>query len=335
MRSALQKGINNLAAKIGRQVNIMEVCGTHTEVITTSGLRQRLPANLNLLTGPGCPVCVTPVIDIDKIIALAEAGIPIYSYGDALRVPGSRDSLESVRARGALVREIYSTEEIPADGKSVFFALGFETTAPMTAAAIKRGVIVYSSHKYFPPAMQKLVGAEKIQIDGFIDPGHVAAIIGVAPFRKIKKPQVVTGFEPNDILLAIEILLLQIISRKNLVQNEYARLVKPAGNIAAQKLLSEVFMPETTNWRGLGDIARSGMKIRAKYKKCDARVKYSKYLKSIKEPKENPKCLCGQVIQGLVSPRDCSLFGGKCRPQNPVGACMVSKEGACRIAYEN
>ncbi len=313
----------------------MEVCGTHTEVITTSGLRSVLPSPIELVTGPGCPVCVTSQEDIDAVVELALADVPVYCYGDVMRVPGTKMSLEQARAQGANVDVVYSTEAVPADNKSVFFAIGFETTAPMTAAAIKRGVTVYSTHKYFPPAMQALVADSDIRIDGFIDPGHVAAIIGTKPFKVIDKPQVVAGFEPVDILQGIMLLLRQISSGRSEVENQYKRLVKAGGNKAALKLLAEVFEPGKATWRGLGGIPRSGMSITREFEDQDAQVKYEDIIRKLPAAHVSRGCICSQVIKGKAKPVDCSLFAKKCTVANPEGACMVSREGACRIAYEN
>ncbi len=321
----------------------MEVCGTHTEAISRSGLRAVLPKKIELVTGPGCPVCVTPLSDIDAVVGLALSGIPIACYGDVLRVPGSEMSLEQVKASGAKVRAVYSVEEALKWKKDepavVFFGLGFETTVPMTASAIKHGLMVYSAHKYFPPAMLALSRDKQIKIDGFINPGHVSAITGLKPYSVIKKPQVIAGFEPTDILLAVIMLLRQITCGESKVENEYRRLVKPNGNRRAKKLIAEVFKPVDSEWRGLGKIPKSGMQIKKKYAKFDAAVRYKKIianyrLKTKDQRLKTPGCRCGDVIKGLIAPEDCKLFRCACTPEKPIGACMVSREGACRIKYE-
>lgn len=317
----------------------MEVCGTHTEAITKLGLREWLPPNLELVSGPGCPVCVTPVRDIDVVVALAQAGLSIYCYGDVLRVPGTSMSLDEARAAGAFVQAVYSPEEIfTAPGsdlkRTIFFGIGFETTAPLSALLIKKGVTVYSAHKFFPPAMQKLVLTPDIKIDGFINPGHVSAIIGTKPYLIIKKPQVIAGFEEADILTAIILLLRQILSGRTEVENAYTRLVKPGGNPRALALLKEVFLPCSSSWRGLGEIAHSGMKIRSSFKKFDASQKYAAIIDAVPTSVEPAGCRCGDVLAGQLRPEQCSLFGKNCKPDCPRGACMVSREGACRIAYE-
>lgn len=341
----LLKEIEILARPLRQPIRLMEVCGTHTEAISRSGLRSVLPKKIELVTGPGCPVCVTPQRDIDAVIALALSGIPIACYGDVLRVPGTQMSLEQAKASGAKVRVVYSVEEAlewkKKDPRVVFFGLGFETTAPMTASAIKKGLTVYSAHKYFPPAMLALSRDKQIKIDGFINPGHVSAIVGLKPYRAIKKPQVVAGFEPTDILLAIIMLLRQITAGQAIVENEYRRLVKPQGNRRAQKLIAEVFRPVDSEWRGLGKIKKSGMAIKKRFAKFDAAVVYRQgikhYLASRRKPDRlatQKQCRCGEVIKGLIAPEECKLFGRACTPEQPIGACMVSREGACRIAYE-
>ena len=339
----LTREIETLASKLRKPARIMEVCGTHTEAISRSGLRAVLPTKIELVTGPGCPVCVTPQSDIDAVVGLALSGIPIACYGDVLRVPGTVMSLEQAKAGGAKVKAVYSVEEAldwkRTDSEVVFFGIGFETTAPMTAAAIKHGLTVYSAHKYFPPAMLALSRDKQIKIDGFINPGHVSAIIGLKPYGAIKKPQVVAGFEPADILLAIIMLLRQITSGQALVENEYRRLVKNNGNKRAQKLIAEVFKPVDCEWRGLGKIKKSGMQIKKKYAKFDAVVRYKKIiaghrLKTKDQRLKTPGCRCGDVIKGLIAPEQCKLFGRACTPEKPIGACMVSREGACRIKYE-
>lgn len=353
----LLKEIEILTRPLRQPIRLMEVCGTHTEAISRSGLRSVLPKKIELVTGPGCPVCVTPQRDIDAVVALALMGIPIACYGDVLRVPGTVMSLEQAPANGVKVRVVYSVEEAlkwkKEEPKVVFFGIGFETTAPMTASAIKHGLMVYSAHKYFPPAMLALSQDKQIKIDGFINPGHVSAIIGLKPYRAIQRPQVVAGFEPTDVLLAIIMLLRQIIDGKALVENEYRRLVKTGGNRRAQKLIAEVFQPVDSEWRGLGEIPKSGMAIKKEYAKLDAKIVYrdeiKKYLASRparqaelgkaggRKPDRltaQKRCRCGEVIKGLIAPDRCKLFGRACTPERPIGACMVSREGACRIKYE-
>ncbi len=367
--------INALAAKINRRIVLMELCGTHTEAVAKFGIKKLLPKNIKLLSGPGCPVCVTDQRDINGVLVLALEGIPIACYGDVLRVPGtiavssikyqvSSINLDKAREMGANVSEVYSTEDALKLQKQkpdlVFFGLGFETTAPMTADAIKRGLTVYSSHKLFVPAMQALIDAPQLKIDGFINPGHVSAIIGTEPYERImnnesrimnipqeKKcppdkggrgfkniPQVITGFTGEDVLVGIYMLLKQIAEGRAEVENEYVRAVRPEGNPRAIKLINEVFEIEDAHWRGLGKIPNSGLEIREKYSDFDAKVKYKKILSMNYESRimnYESNCICGAILRGLKEPKDCKLFCKNCTLENPVGACMVSSEGACGI----
>lgn len=371
--------INILAQQISRSIVLMELCGTHTEAVARHGIKKLLPKNIKLLSGPGCPVCVTDQRDINAIIALALAEIPIACYGDVLRVPGTLRNqktnhkkqitkktlnLDSVRELGADVTEVYSVEDAlklqETKPNIVFFGLGFETTAPMTASAIKRELTVYSSHKAFVPAMDALVNTPQLKIDGFINPGHVSAIIGTKPYKKFKLPQVIAGFESNDVLVAIYMLLKQIAENRAEVENEYTRLVRPEGNPKARELIDEVFTLGNAYWRGIGKIPNSGFEIRKKYAAFDAKIKYKNILSnchpdspigeegslantrknrtSVRDssglrPQNdiNSMCICGAILRGLKEPKDCKLFNKKCTPENPVGACMVSSEGACGI----
>ncbi|MBU4338781.1 hydrogenase formation protein HypD [Patescibacteria group bacterium] len=361
------KQINTLAQKIDRQVVLMELCGTHTEAVARHGIKKLLPKNIKLLSGPGCPVCVTDQRDIDAVITLALEGIPIACYGDVLRVPGamkisniqypiSNISLDKAREMGADVNEVYSTEDALELQKKkpnlVFFGLGFETTAPMTASAIKRGLTVYSSHKAFAPAMAALLDTPQLKVDGFINPGHVSAIIGVEPYKKLlqpttynlqprKLPQVIAGFDANDVIITIYMLLKQIAENRAEVENQYVRVVRPEGNPKAMKLINEVFEIKDAYWRGIGKIPNSGFEIRPKYSRFDAKVKYENIIERLgsKASKSyldallpsNSGCICGAILRGLKEPQDCKLFRKTCTPENPIGACMVSSEGACGI----
>jgi hydrogenase expression/formation protein HypD len=383
------KQINTLAFKISRPIVLMELCGTHTEAVARHGVKKLLPKNIKLLSGPGCPVCVTDQRDINAVIALAMEGIPITCYGDVLRVPGNIQglpldiskgspwkrvlSLNKARELGADITEVYSVEDALKLKESkpniVFFGLGFETTTPMTASAIKRGLTVYSSHKAFVPAMAALLAAPTLKIDGFINPGHVSAIIGIEPYKKlgiafrqaqcdnVKKikgnnkknvmlslsnhrpiPQVIAGFAAEDVIMAIYMLLKQIAENRADVENEYTRLVRPEGNPKAMELINEVFKIGDAYWRGIGKIPNSGFKIKKKYAKFDAKVKYKNILrepfsgaKGERFSETSSSCICGAILRGLKEPQDCKLFNKKCTPENPVGACMVSSEGACGI----
>lgn len=366
------KQIKAFASKISRQIVLMELCGTHTEAVARHGIKKLLPKNIKLLSGPGCPVCVTDQRDINAVIALALKGIPIACYGDVLRVPGTLKnqnekikmknnnlklknnsafsiqnsefalSLDKARELGADVIEVYSVEDAlklkEKKPNIVFFGLGFETTTPMTASAIKRGLTVYSSHKAFVPAMAALLATPTLKIDGFINPGHVSAIIGVKPYKQFKLPQVIAGFEANDVLTTIYMLLKQITENRTEVENQYTRVVRPEGNPKARKLIDEVFETGDAYWRGIGKIPNSGFEIHPKYSEFNAKVKYqtllgssaSKFYLEAELPSKSP-CICGAILRGLKEPQDCKLFNKKCTPENPIGACMVSSEGACGI----
>ncbi|MFZ2188571.1 MAG: hydrogenase formation protein HypD [Candidatus Moraniibacteriota bacterium] len=335
----LVKNIRSKAEKIGRPIRLMELCGTHSQTIAEHGIKKLMPKNITLVSGPGCPVCVTDQSDIDVVVGLALAGIPIAVYGDTMQVPGNTMSLEEARRSGADVQIVYSiTEAVELQiGRPglVFFGLGFETTTGMTAWAIKNGLIVYSAHKLFPPAMEALLVNNKIKVDGFIDPGHVSAIIGTEVYQKFNIPQVVAGFSGEDVLVAIDMLLTQILENKSRVENAYDRLVKKGGNKKALKLINEVFEVSNAKWRGLREIKNSGLKIRKKYQAQDAQFVHRKLIEKIKKeikPKPNA-CKCGLVLQGLLPPKDCPLFRKICTPDNPQGACMVSVEGSCNVEF--
>ncbi|MFA7319366.1 MAG: hydrogenase formation protein HypD [Parcubacteria group bacterium] len=336
---SLIKKIDRLAKEIGRDVNLMEVCGTHTQVISRFGIREILPKNIKLITGPGCPVCVTAQRDIDAIVNLALAGIPVATYGDALRVPGYFGSLNEAREKGAQVFDVYSVADAVELKKKipnlVFFGLGFETTTPMTAWGIQNGLIVYSAHKIFLPAMEALLSMGEIKIDGFIDPGHVSVVIGTAPYVKLKIPQVITGFEMQDVLEGILLLLNQIKNKDTRVLNQYSRAVRDKGNEKIRRIISDVFEAADGEWRGFGIIPKSGLKIRNKYRQFDAKVKYGNILAKVdfSRSKDPAGCKCGDVIRGLMESKKCPLFGKVCMPDNPVGPCMVSVEGACSVAF--
>lgn len=345
MKNIIEK-INIVAKEIGRPVNLMEVCGTHTQVISRYGIREILPKNIKLITGPGCPVCVTAQRDIDAIVNLALAGIPIATYGDALRVPGYFGSLNEARGVGAQVFDVYSVADalelqnkIP---ELVFFGLGFETTTPMTAWGIqnaclsgRQGLTVYSAHKIFLPAMEALLQDKNINIDGFIDPGHVSVVLGTAPYEKLKIPQVITGFEMSDVLEGILLLINQIKNKDLNVINQYSRVVRDAGNEKIRQIIADVFEVCDGEWRGFGVIPKSGLKIRKKYAKLDAKIKYKYILDKVdfSHSVDPAGCRCGDVIRGLVDSKKCPLFGKVCTPDNPVGPCMVSVEGACNVAF--
>ncbi|GAB4335055.1 MAG: hydrogenase formation protein HypD [Calditrichia bacterium] len=331
-----------------KRITLMEVCGTHTMAIARFGLRQLLPEWLRLVSGPGCPVCVTPNAYLDRVLAIGQLpGVILTTFGDMLRVPGSYSSLEKEKARGRDVRVVYSPLDAVAlaeknPGKEVvFLGVGFETTAPTIAGSIlqarKRGVENYSvlcAHKTMPGPMEVLAAGEEVEIDGFICPAHVSAIIGSESYRflaeKYGKACVVTGFEPVDILQGILMLVRQIQAGKPTVENQYKRVVHPRGNRQAQAILERVFEPCDAEWRGIGMIPGSGLQLRKEFVKYDAGVMFSV---EVPPTRENPGCICGKVMKGVAEPTDCRLFGKACTPENPVGACMVSSEGTCAAAY--
>ncbi|MBR1457718.1 MAG: hydrogenase formation protein HypD [Oscillospiraceae bacterium] len=332
-------------------VQIMEVCGTHTMAIAEAGIRSVLPETVKLLSGPGCPVCVTPAEVIDSVLELAmEKDVIVSSYGDMLRVPGSRpgDSLQRRRALGARVELVYSPvdaiglAEANPDKQVVFLGVGFETTAPGTAAAVltaqERGVknfTVWSMLKTVEPALRALMAMEDFAVRGFLCPGHVATILGEKGFAFLPEeyamPAVISGFEPEDILLSIYLLLRQIAEDRPRVQNEYTRAVSREGNRLAQEMLRRCFEPRTDLWRGLGQIEASGLGLREELAAFDAERRFTVAHLPAPQP---TACRCGEVITGRMSSCECPLFGTRCTPEDPVGPCMVSSEGACAAAYK-
>lgn len=327
------KDIKNTASQIKRNITIMEICGGHTNSIMKYGIRDILPSNVRLISGPGCPVCITSQYDIDCMIELAHKGIPIATYGDMLKVPGSLYSLDEARAKYGKIFEITSTTEVIELKKKypdiVFFGIGFETTTPMTAFLLKNDVCVYSVHKIIPPALKTLANGE-IRIDGFIEPGHVSTIIGRKAYDKITIPQAIAGFTPVRILRSIAVLLKLIKYNKNIAINSYPEAVTEEGNKIAQKLILDHFIIVDSLWRGLGNLPISGLEV--KNDKLNAKIKYKDIINKVPEPKKT-SCRCGEILKGLIEPVECPLYGKTCTPEFPVGACMVSEEGSCAISY--
>lgn len=333
------------------QADLMEVCGTHTMSIAKSGLKSMLPSGIRLLSGPGCPVCVTPEETIDAILDLSmENDVIIATYGDMIRVPGSRqgDNLASRRAQGARVEMVYSAMDsvtLAAENPEkqvVFLGAGFETTAPGTAAAVKtaaekkiKNYSVFSMLKKVEPALRALIEEEGFNVKGFICPGHVATIIGEKGFRFLAEeygmPSVISGFEPADILISVYRLAKQINEGRAVLENEYARAVRPEGNPAALSIMDGCLEPEDDLWRGLGMIPDSGLKLKKAYAAYDAGAKFG--IRIIQSEKKSI-CRCGDVIRGKISPSMCPLFGTVCTPEDPVGPCMVSSEGACAAEFK-
>ncbi len=325
-------------------VKLVHVCGTHEIAIARNGLRRMLPDSVTILEGPGCPVCVTPARDIEVAIQIAEQGAILCSYGDMLRVPGVERSLDQARADGCDIRTVLSADEAVriarrSSREVVFFAVGFETTAPMTAAIVldrpPPNLSILLSHKRIPPAMESLLDAPDVKIDGYLAPGHVSTIIGTGPYRacaeRFSIPIVVGGFEPLDILYAVALLLRQIIDRVHHVENAYPRAVDDAGNPAALRLLDEVFETTTGTWRGIGEIPESGYRFRPSFASLNARSRFS--VPPIGDPHEIVECRCPEILTARAVPSDCTLFASRCTPISPVGPCMVGSEGACNIWF--
>jgi hydrogenase expression/formation protein HypD len=329
---------------------LMEVCGTHTMAVGRFGLKSLLPPQVRLLSGPGCPVCVTAPPDLDAFLALADLpGTVLASFGDMLRVPGTTTSLERRRAAGAEVRILYSpfdavdlARQNP-DKHVVFFGVGFETTLPATALTIQsaaaRGLdnfSVFCVHKTMPAALRALLARGEVKVSGLLLPGHVSAIIGAAAYafipEEFKVPGAVTGFEPLDLMLGIEALLRQIAAGVARVDNVYTRAVPMLPNPRAREILAEVFAPGDAEWRGLGVIPGSGVNIQEKYARYDARTRFQEILADLPPPRPTP-CRCGDVLRGALAPQECPLFSKPCTPADPLGPCMVSSEGACAAVF--
>jgi hydrogenase expression/formation protein HypD len=346
---ALGKKLLEKIRRESRQpIKLMEFCGGHTVAIFKHGLRQLLPPNIEMLSGPGCPVCVTAGSDLDKAITMGKMpGVIITSFGDMVRVPGSRGSLQKAKAEGADVRIVYSAQDAVSiarenpDKAVVFIGIGFETTAPTIAASILQAerekinnYYVLSLHKVCPPIMKAILDLGEVRLDGIICPGHVSAVIGSRPYRFLADDYgiacAVAGFEPVDILLAVDGLVEQIESGRPKVEIAYRRGVKPEGNPAALRLMEKVFKIGDADWRGIGVVPESGLEIRPEYEKYDA----AKHFKVSLEPAREPQgCICGGILRGVSTPLECSLFRQTCTPEHPVGPCMVSSEGSCATYY--
>ncbi|NVM57329.1 MAG: hydrogenase formation protein HypD [Desulfobacterales bacterium] len=327
----------------------MEVCGTHTVTIFKHGIREVLPEHIVLISGPGCPVCVTAKRDIDKAIKLGRIPhVIVTTFGDLMRVPGSESSLQKEKSLGADVRIVYSTMDAleiarqNPEKKVVFLGSGFETTAPTVAAAVvaaeAEGInnfSVLSSHKLLPPAMDALLSGGELDVSGFICPGHVSTVIGTASYELVaaqyRTPCVVAGFEPLDVLQGIYMLVSQIETGEARVEIQYRRSVRPEGNPNALKTLYTVFDPCDAAWRGLGVIPNSGLALREAYQAFDADALFDLEVADAPEP---PGCKCGEILRGVKTPIDCKLFRKVCSPETPVGACMVSTEGTCAAYYK-
>jgi hydrogenase expression/formation protein HypD len=337
------------AVEPGRHYKLMEVCGGHTHSIYKYGIDDLLPANVELVHGPGCPVCVIPMGRVDDGIAIAhEPGVIFTCFGDMLRIPGSDGSLQDAKACGADVRMVYSPLDALRIAKAnedrdvVFFAIGFETTAPSTALTLKRAkaeavrnFFVMSNHVTIVPPLRALLDSPDLRLDGFIGPGHVSTVVGARPFEFIParygKPLVVAGFEPLDVLQAVRMILAQLAEGRCEVENQYTRVVPYEGNRRALEVLAEVFaLRPHFEWRGMGFISQSGLKLSDAYADFDAELRYAVPGVRVADPKA---CQCGEVLKGVIKPWECKVFGTACTPERPIGTCMVSSEGACAAYY--
>lgn len=344
----------NIARKLADKIKelvrghlkLMHVCGTHEQVIASSGLRGLLPENIEVIQGPGCPVCVTPASEIDLAVELASRGNIVTTFGDMLKVPGSERSLADSRADGSQVKVVYSISDAinlarkSPDKEVIHCAIGFETTAPSTAVVIldspPQNFSIISSHRLIPPAMEALLASGECKIDGFLAPGHVSTVIGAEPYnelaRKYNRPIVIAGFEPVDVLYAILMILKQIRDARAEVEIEYTRAVRPEGNPVAIEKMWEAFELSDSSWRGLGNIPNSGLKLKSRFEGYDAIKRFGM------EPKASvdirPGCSCGEILKGLKYPWQCGLFKIQCTPDSPIGPCMVSTEGSCAIWYK-
>jgi len=349
---AYAKLIAEDAKKLKTTINIMEVCGGHTHSIMKYGLAQLMPKNINFIHGPGCPVCIMPKERIDHAYVLAmQEDVILVTLGDMIKVPGSNGSLQDARAKGADVRFAYSpfdTLKIAKenlDKRIIFFAIGFETTTPMTAAlldaVIKReikNIFFHINHVTVPEAMVALISDEDCSIDAFLGPSHVSVISGSKIYeefpRDFYKPVVVSGFEPVDVMQSISMIVKQFLEKRCELEVEYKRAVNREGNLKAQKLNERYFeKAQNFRWRGLGDIPRSGLMLREKYDAYNAEVIYKDILPS-KEIDDHKLCICGDILKGKANPPECSIFGTSCKPITPIGSCMVSSEGACAAYYK-
>lgn len=346
----LSRLINRISLK--KSVKIMELCGTHTHNFLRFGLDKVIPENIELIAGPGCPVCVSSRKFIDAAIELSrQKNTIIVTFGDMLRIPGSSSSLEKERAKGSIIKVVYSPLDTIKIAKNnpekiiVFLAVGFETTAPAIGLTILqakkekiRNIFFFSSLKSIPRALESLIKDKLSKFDALLLPGHVSSVIGLKSYEKLLKgnpvASCVTGFEPVDILEGIYYLLKQISDKIAKVENQYARAVRYNGNLKAQHIINDVFILRDDTWRGLGTIKASGFGIRKSFRDFDAEVKFKNVLLSVKDSKFNNKCRCGEVLRGIIKPKACKLFKTVCNPQNPLGPCMVSNEGACNAYFK-
>ncbi|PHS34320.1 MAG: hydrogenase formation protein HypD [Sulfurovum sp.] len=356
---AYAKIIAEDAKKLEKPINIMEVCGGHTHTIMKFGLPQLLPENVNFIHGPGCPVCIMPKERIDHAYVLSmQPNVILVTLGDMIKVPGSNGSLQDARAKGADVRFVYSpmeclkiAEENP-DKTVIFFAIGFETTTPMTAVLVEQviklkvpNILFHINHVTVPEVMVELIDSRDVhvdsynnQIDAFLGPSHVSVISGSKIYDKFPKdygrPVVVTGFEPVDAMQGISMIIKQFVEKRCELEVQYKRVVNFEGNLKAQALIEKYFEKMSLfRWRGLGNVPDSGLKLREKYAAYDAEIKYKDVL-PIAEIEDHKLCICGDILRGMAKPQECTIFGTACKPTTPIGSCMVSSEGACAAYYK-
>ncbi len=349
---ALKSLIDKEASKIDRTIRVMEVCGGHTHTIMKYGINQLMPKNVEFIHGPGCPVCVMPKERIDHAYILSlQSDVILVTLGDMVKVPGSKGSLQDARSKGADVRFVYSpldtikiAQENP-DKKVIFFAIGFETTTPMTAALLEHvtknkieNIYFHINHITVPEPMRALLSSDDCRIDAFIGPSHVSVITGSKIYQEFvdiyKKPVVVSGFEPVDVMQSMLSILKQFSENRCELETQYSRAVSYDGNLAAQKLIDKYFeKAEHFRWRGLGDIPDSSLKLKDEYASIDAEIIYKDIL-PIQKIDDHKLCICGSIMRGVAKPHECSVFGTACKPSSPLGSCMVSSEGACSAYYK-
>ncbi|MCD6383291.1 MAG: hydrogenase formation protein HypD [Thermoplasmata archaeon] len=332
------------------ELRVMHVCGTHQDTLVRYGLEQLLlDVGVEVRQGPGCPVCVTTTREIEEALALARAGVTILTFGDMIKVPAESGSLRSVKTEGADVRVVYSSIDAlkmakkESEKRFVYLGIGFETTAPSTAALLLKdsppNLSILSYHRVVPPALRAILEMGEVKLDGFIEPGHVSVIIGEEPYRFITEeyriPQVIAGFEPLDLLMAAYLLAKMKKEGKPRLINEYRRAVRPEGNRLALQAMERVFYPVDREWRGFPTIPSSALEVREEFSNKNARIVYEDLLREVwkRTFREPPGCRCPEVLRGLIRSEECPLFGKACTPENPIGPCMVSAEGSCNILY--
>ena len=319
---------------VDRDICFMHICGTHEAAIARSGLRSILPKKLKIVMGPGCPVCITPQGEIDAALELVGKDCVVATYGDLLRVPGTKGSLESSGGDVRIVQGVHKAVEIAQKTKKdvIFISVGFETTAPTVAATLltkpPENFSILSCHRIVPPAMKWLLEQGEAKLDGFMLPGHVCTITGYEEYEKFPVPQVVAGFEPEDILLGLVMLIRQVQEGTHRVDNAYPRAVRREGNTKAKEVMYEVFEPIDIEWRGFPIIPKSGLRLKKEFEQYDAQKKYKITFKHVSK---HSACICDKVLRGISQPSDCKLFSKACTPRTPIGPCMVSHEGACKI----